>query len=74
MPLAVNGIELLRETRGDDPPLRLLGGLAADSAFWPAVIERLAPHLRVTLVDTRGCGRTTPMDVRRSSDIVRQAR
>lgn len=41
----------------------LIAGLASDNAFWLPVVDDFAAQRQVILIDNRGSGRTTPMDV-----------
>lgn len=51
------------EIRGTGAPLLLVAGLASDSAFWAPAQDALAAQRQVILIDNRGSGRTTPLDV-----------
>ena len=55
----VNGIRLYYATIGSGPPVVLLHGGLANSDYWGAQIQALAPHHRVIVVDSRGHGRST---------------
>lgn len=56
-----DGVDLHYEVRGEGSPLMLVAGLAADSSYWMPVVDALAQHHTVVLVDNRGCGRTIPL-------------
>jgi len=60
--LAVNGVDLYYEERGNGAPLLLIAGLASDSQSWLPVLPGLAERFRVITVDNRGSGRTAPLD------------
>ncbi len=66
-----DGVDVHYEVRGSGKPMLLLAGLAADSAFWVAAVNALAERHQVVLIDNRGCGSTTPLDV--ASSIVSMA-
>ena len=55
----MNGIRLYYATIGSGPPVVLLHGGLANSDYWGAQIQALAPHHRVIVVDSRGHGRST---------------
>jgi len=64
MPSFAHGdVDLYYEIRGRGKPLLLVAGLAADNAYWLPAIDDFAARRQVILVDNRGSGRTTPMDV-----------
>lgn len=59
---ARDGATLHYEVKGSGPPLMLVAGLAADSAFWAPSLDALAQRYTVILPDNRGSGRSTPLD------------
>ena len=68
--LKINGIDLYYELHGTVPgdlngahglPLMLIAGFASDSQSWLPVLEPLARHYPLVLLDNRGCGRTLPL-------------
>lgn len=59
---SVNGVDLYYECHGKGEPLLMIAGLASDSQSWQPIVEELARHYRVILMDNRGVGRTTPQD------------
>ena len=64
MPLFSHGdVDLYYEIRGHGKPVLLVAGLASDNAFWLPVVDAFAAHRQVIVIDNRGSGRTTPMDV-----------
>ncbi len=56
-------VNLYYEVRGRGSPVLFVAGLAADNAFWLPVVDAFAARHQVILIDNRGSGRTTPMDV-----------
>ena len=58
------------ELRGSGPPLLLVAGLASDTAYWLPAIDELSLRHQLILVDNRGCGRTTPLDVESGIDAM----
>src|SRR5215467_3247868 len=54
------GCRIYFELRGDgqSPLLVMIRGLARSSSYWGPLLPRLAPHLRLLLVDNRGVGRS----------------
>src|SRR5260221_9223219 len=63
MPSFAHGdVDLYYEIRGHGKPVLLVAGLASDNAFWLPVVDDLAAHRQVIVIDNRGSGRTTPMD------------
>ncbi|HVV49241.1 MAG TPA: alpha/beta fold hydrolase [Polyangia bacterium] len=59
--LAVNGIDLAYEVRGDGPPLLLLHGFFGASGDWVHLfdLDALAARWRLIMPDARGHGRST---------------
>jgi pimeloyl-ACP methyl ester carboxylesterase len=68
--LARGDVDLDYEVRGAGKPLLLIAGLASDRAFWFPVIDVLAVRHQLVLVDNRGAGRTSPLDVPTSIDAM----
>lgn len=62
---------LVYERYGSGPPLVLLHGVGHRRQAWGAVLEHLAPHREVVLVDLPGHGESPPLDV--ASRTVAQA-
>src|SRR5258708_20939169 len=63
MPSFAHGdVDLYYEIRGHGKPVLLVAGLASDNAFWLPVVDDLAAHHQVIVIDNRGSGRTTPLD------------
>ena len=56
------GIDLHYDVTGDGPPLMLVAGLAADSAFYAPSLRELGARFRVITIDNRGAGQTAPAD------------
>jgi pimeloyl-ACP methyl ester carboxylesterase len=64
MPTFAHGdADLYYEVRGRGKPVLLVAGLAADNAFWLPVLDNFVARRQIILLDNRGSGRTTPMDV-----------
>jgi len=64
MPSFAHGdVDLHYEIRGRGKPVLLVAGLASDNAFWLPVVDDLATQHQVIVVDNRGSGRTTPLDI-----------
>lgn len=59
---ARDGVEIYYDVKGSGPPLMLVAGFAADSAFWAPSFAALAARHQVIVLDDRGCGRTAPLD------------
>lgn len=57
-----DGIDLHYDVTGDGPPLMLVAGLAADSAFYAPSLRGLSARFRVVTIDNRGAGQTAPAD------------
>lgn len=57
-----DGVDLHYDATGDGPPVLLVAGLAADSAFYTPSLRALGARFRVITIDNRGAGRTTPLD------------
>jgi pimeloyl-ACP methyl ester carboxylesterase len=55
----VNGIRMWYAVFGHGAPVVLLHGGLANSNYWGLQIPALAPHFEVTVVDSRGHGRST---------------
>jgi pimeloyl-ACP methyl ester carboxylesterase len=56
--VAVNGVNIAYEERGQGEPLVLLMGLGADLNKWEEHVPAWEPHFRCLLVDNRGAGRS----------------
>lgn len=52
-------VQLYYELHGSGPPLLLIAGLASDSQSWLPVLDALAQHYSVIVLDNRGVGRST---------------
>jgi pimeloyl-ACP methyl ester carboxylesterase len=64
MPSFTHGdVDLHYEVRGHGKPVLLVAGLASDNAFWLPVVDAFAAQRQAIVIDNRGSGRTTPMDV-----------
>ncbi|MEO8674377.1 MAG: alpha/beta hydrolase [Casimicrobiaceae bacterium] len=63
-------VEISYEIRGAGKPLLLVAGLASDRAFWFPVVDTLAARHQLILVDNRGSGQTSPLDVRSSIEAM----
>lgn len=57
-----DGVDLHYDVTGDGPPLMLVAGLAADSAFYAPSLRGLSARFRVVTIDNRGAGQTAPAD------------
>jgi len=55
----VDGVRLYVEQHGAGDPLVLVHGGTVSSAMWEPTVLLLADHFQVTVVDTRGHGRST---------------
>jgi len=55
----VNGIKIWYAVFGSGPPVILLHGGLANSAYWGNQVPALARHYRVVVMDSRGHGRST---------------
>ncbi|HLK89394.1 MAG TPA: alpha/beta fold hydrolase [Polyangia bacterium] len=75
--IAINGIDLAYELRGDGPPLLMLHGFFGSSGDWVHLfdVEALARRFRLILPDARGHGRSTnptgELTHRRAADDIR---
>ncbi len=75
--IAINGIDLAYEVRGDGPPLLLLHGFFGSSGDWVHLfdVEALARRFRLIMPDARGHGRSTnptgPLTHRQAADDMR---
>src|SRR5579862_6445686 len=58
--IAINGIDLAYDVRGDGPPLLLLHGFFGSSGDWVHLfdLDQLARRWRLIMPDTRGHGRS----------------
>ncbi len=61
--LGHDGVELHYDISGDGPPVLLVAGLAADSAFYAPSLRMLGARFRLITIDNRGAGRTAPIDL-----------
>jgi 3-oxoadipate enol-lactonase len=70
--VAVNGIDIYYDQRGEGPDLVLIMGLGAHSGAWALNAPELAKRYRVTTFDNRGAGRTSapdePYSIRQMAD------
>lgn len=57
-----DGVDLHYDVTGDGPPVLLVAGLAADSAFYAPSLRALRSRFRVITIDNRGAGQTAPLD------------
>jgi len=57
-----DGVGLHYDITGEGPPVMLVAGLAADSAFYAPSLRPLGARFRVITIDNRGAGQTTPLD------------
>ena len=55
---AVNGVEIFYAQFGHGPPVLLLHGGLANSNYWGHQVEHLGQNFSVTVMDTRGHGRS----------------
>ena len=62
MTVAVPGLDLWVERRGDGPDVLLIAGLGDPAEAWQLQLDGLADRYRVTAFDNRGVGRTPPAD------------
>jgi pimeloyl-ACP methyl ester carboxylesterase len=56
--VTASGVRVWFDTSGSGAPIVLLGGVAADSAFWAGLVPLLTAHRRVVTYDGRGVGRS----------------
>jgi len=54
----VNNANFYYEQHGKGAPLVCIAGYTCDSTYWKAVVEDLAKHFTVFLIDNRGSGQT----------------
>lgn len=57
--VAVNGIEMHYQDRGEGPPLVMLHGFLACGDLWGSHLDHLSKHYRLIVPDLRAHGRTT---------------
>ncbi len=71
MPYLTNSeIDLHIERTGQGQPVLLLAGMASDSASWHPVVQGLAKHGDIIRMDNRCTGRTKPMPVETSRQLL----
>lgn len=59
MPIAkLNNIDIYYEIYGKGTPLVLISGYTCDHTFWTGVLNKLAQHFQVLILDNRAIGRT----------------
>lgn len=68
----INGINLYYELHGSGDPLILIAGYTCDVSFWSPILEELALHFTVLVMDNRGAGRSDSPDVAYSIEMMAQ--
>lgn len=53
-----NGINIFYELKGQGSPLVLIAGFSCDHTFWSGIVDELAKHHQILLLDNRGIGQT----------------
>lgn len=56
--MKINDLTMYYEIHGQGEPLVLIAGFSADHLTWALVVEALAQHYQVILLDNRGAGQT----------------
>lgn len=68
--VAVNGIQMYYEIRGEGKPLVLIAGLATDLTKYDGMIAKLSQSYKVVAFDNRGAGRTDKPDIPYSIEMM----
>ena len=58
----VNGIDIYYELHGRGSPIILIAGFSCDHNFWSMMVDELAKHHQLLLLDNRGIGQTDTPD------------
>ncbi len=53
-----NKADIYYEIHGSGPVILMLAGMSSDSKSWQFILDRMAKHYRLIVLDNRGCGRT----------------